>query len=756
MTALIQALGDRTPGVRQQAEHALSELGERGVGELIAALGDKDEDIQFGAMSALARLGEPAVEPLVRALGDKKPQGYRPVPKSAAVLLGKLGDARAVAPLVRAMRFADKWVDKHAAYALADMGEFDLLLRALEDTDEELAALAVLALRKLGDPRAADFIVERCCGTADIGILLYSGFTLVDFGDARAVEPLMRLYEAEYMYRNAVAEDLARLRTAEVVEPLIHVLEEGRRDGSTNARPRCAVAAQALGRWRDARAVRPLIDVLADVDVASVEVVRALGLLGGAEAIEPLLEAMDCDDSEVRSAAAAALALRGDARGTQRLLQDLDDEDYSFHAAVSLAGLGDAHGEDALIRIVEKDRDERPFTDEPVIALARMGNKRGLDELLNVFPEIMDGGDGVDWQKFQAVQILGDSGDKRAVGPLLAVASNGWWKVRPAVFLALGRLGDPQGADLLMSALGSYREGEREAAAQALGQLRDARAVDPLIRALDDIDVEVQASAARALGALGDMRALEPLIRMLGEKRKWTCLAAIKSLGQLGNPAAIDPLTIISRTGDPDVSAQAAEVVKLLVARDPARLQARAAELPQDKQWDLLSLFEGGFVRVTGSGQTITEILARIENLVDREFRIVVSPGTYFRSAGSHQNMATRRECRFNLPASASESMVIAATCINAGLAVPNERDEFSGIARVPDDVARFLEAAKNAGPMVVQAGVWALTDGYTARQVQMHVVSRDRFGNTSHAVSNDDIEMARGILDGLGIRHSL
>ena len=92
----------------------------------------------------------------------------------------------------------------------------------------------------------------------------------------------------------------------------------------------------------------------------------------------------------------------------------------------------------------------------------------------------------------------------------------------------------------------------------------------------------------------------------------------------------------------------------------------------------------------------------------------------------------------------------------DAGLAVPNERDGFNGVARVPGDVARFLEAARDAAPMVVQTGVWALTDRYTAQQVRMHLVGRDPSGNIIHPVSDDDIQMARQILDGLGIRHRL
>jgi HEAT repeat protein len=762
LAALIQTLGDRTPGARQKAEQALSQFGERGIAALIGATGHEDYDIQFGAMSALARLGAPAVEPLIRALGDKDPGHWR-VPINAATVLGRLGDARAVAPLVRAMGFGVN-VEEAAANALADMGEFDVLVRALDSEVDGVAEHATLALSRLGDPGAADFIANRH-QRAGLWIPFRSGHALADFGDPRAVGPLMRAYHGHYLgdagvsyaVQIRVVELLAEVSSPEAVEPLIEILKDARSGkdsygrGADEARSLCASAAQALGALNDARAVQPLIDVLGwdwRVDAA---VARALGRLGAVEAIEPLTKAAYYPNDKARAAAGWALAVLRDARGTERLLSDLNDDRYALQAAASLVDLRDVRGEEALLRILEREESEQ--RDEAVLVLARSGNRRGLEELLRVLPRIMGKGGRDDWQKFQAVQILGDSGDERAVGPLLALS---WWKIMPAVFRALGRLGDARCVDALARGLASDREKGRLAAAMALGRLGDERAVDPLILALDDIDGDVRASAARALAALGDMRALDPLVRLLVGKCRRVRLAAIDALCQLGNPAAIEPLTDLLSDADPAVSARAAEAVKLLEARDPARLQARAAELPEDQDYDLLTLSEGGFVRVMGAGQTITEILARVDNLVGREFRVVISPGTYFRASGSHQNMVARRECRFMLPASGSESMAIPATCINASLPIPSERDGFSGVARVPGDVARFLEAAQDAGPMAVQAGVWALTDGYSAHQVQMRLIRRDQLGNTMHAVSDDDIGTARRILDGLGIRHSL
>ena len=84
------------------------------------------------------------------------------------------------------------------------------------------------------------------------------------------------------------------------------------------------------------------------------------------------------------------------------------------------------------------------------------------------------------------------------------------------------------------------------------------------------------------------------------------------------------------------------------------------------------------------------------------------------------------------------------------------EGDRFYGVARVSDNVARFLEASKNEDPMVIQAGVWTLTDNYSRYDVINHRISRDSHGNTWHPVTHDHCNKAKAILEKLGIPHRL
>jgi hypothetical protein len=186
------------------------------------------------------------------------------------------------------------------------------------------------------------------------------------------------------------------------------------------------------------------------------------------------------------------------------------------------------------------------------------------------------------------------------------------------------------------------------------------------------------------------------------------------------------------------------------------QLTDKAAHLKEGQPYDLLYLHGKGFVRARGTGQSITRIHGEIENLIARQIRVVIKPGTYFVARGSVQNMVTREECSLTLQPNATRTVTIDAACINASLAIPHKKDRFHGVRRVSDDLIRFLERSSGVDPMTVQAGVWALTDGYSGGDVKNHLVLQDRHGNRRPAVTDRNIEEAREILAALGIRSRL
>ena len=155
-----------------------------------------------------------------------------------------------------------------------------------------------------------------------------------------------------------------------------------------------------------------------------------------------------------------------------------------------------------------------------------------------------------------------------------------------------------------------------------------------------------------------------------------------------------------------------------------------ARALPADFN-DVVDLYKKGVISAIGTGQSITDISAEIQSRVGVPLKVSVAHGTYFVSRGNHQNMVTRRKYQFDLEPQATRRIRVPASCINASLPVPGERDRFRGFHAFPR-TCESLEAAEGEDAMVIQAGVWALTDGYSRAQIQRTLRTRRvRYGIT-------------------------
>ena len=174
-----------------------------------------------------------------------------------------------------------------------------------------------------------------------------------------------------------------------------------------------------------------------------------------------------------------------------------------------------------------------------------------------------------------AIRILGEIGDPRAVGPLINALNDEdeFWLIRELADFALGEICDPIAVDPLIDALKDDDPYVRGRVASALGEIGDPRAVDPLIDALNDEQNFVRSDAAFALGLIGDPKAMDPLIEALKdddlEVQLWGASSLVKlgkmeyldlvllalqdesdhtrfvaadALGKIGDPRAVDPL----------------------------------------------------------------------------------------------------------------------------------------------------------------------------------------------------------------------
>jgi hypothetical protein len=147
-------------------------------------------------------------------------------------------------------------------------------------------------------------------------------------------------------------------------------------------------------------------------------------------------------------------------------------------------------------------------------------------------------------------------------------------------------------------------------------------------------------------------------------------------------------------------------------------------ELRDGQEYDLIFLCNAKIVTISGLGHSLQRISLKITNLCERRLIVVIALGTYFVSTGNYQSMAARDVQRVTLAAHQTTQTWIDVVCINATLPIPTERDLFTNIRMVDETLRRFLHAAQREHPMTIQAGVWAITDRMSRKQIRTRVAA--------------------------------
>lgn len=169
-------------------------------------------------------------------------------------------------------------------------------------------------------------------------------------------------------------------------------------------------------------------------------------------------------------------------------------------------------------------------------------------------------------ERWNAINALGASGDKRAVPPLLQALKRDMTEhtgTAMAIIPALGELGDDRAVPLLLKALNNLDHEwlGREAAARALGHIGSSQAVSGLIRA--SWLPETRHAAIEALARIKDPRAIPALLSALGTSEEpETRQAAAAALIDIGKPAVPELIEKLeSRYSGDHARAQAAGIL---------------------------------------------------------------------------------------------------------------------------------------------------------------------------------------------------
>jgi HEAT repeat protein len=293
----LAAVSHADAGIRRAAVETLGRLASEGVEAAVAtALRDPDQGVRLAAVQAAKGLGEPRASTLLVPLRDDSDDAVRAA--VAAALVSASGPA--LEDLFHALGAADPAVRATALEAIGRSGApgaLPQILPALADPESRVRWAALAALKSLAPewwktPAAREAVgpVAARVGDPDVG------------------------------RRAGAAWGLGELRRGEAVRPLLPLLVD------PDERVRQA-ARQALSkidpRWRETEDVRQvtaeLARVVADPQAPDrTHAAQLLGVVGGEDAVDALVDAVAATDPALREAAAAALrAITGERFGAE-------------------------------------------------------------------------------------------------------------------------------------------------------------------------------------------------------------------------------------------------------------------------------------------------------------------------------------------------------------------------------------------------------------------------------------------------------
>lgn len=339
------------------------------IAEALASLSDRYEE-QYGEGKYIAELTSGAVSPtgvqnLLDALETPGRENLRPI----ALVLGWLkrsGVDRALTRVMGREDLRDEIIDALVRHGSAT---FDLLIPQLTAEDLEVRRSAVVALGRLGDPRATAALVNAL---SDESLAIDAANALGQIGDPEAIDGLLKLLgNNDASIRQTAVSALNSLALPQISKRIIPLLE----DSDPNVResavkiagyfgyPEAAsgllkVSRDPIERVRSAaiehlpfveddRARAVLIQAIKEeTPNVRAAAARALGNMDGPEVVPHLIEALADDDVWVRYFSARALGRRRAAESVEALAKVVEKEEFNHVRIAALDSLGLIGGED--------------------------------------------------------------------------------------------------------------------------------------------------------------------------------------------------------------------------------------------------------------------------------------------------------------------------------------------------------------------------------------------------------------------------
>ena len=290
-----------------------------------------------------------------------------------------------VKKLIEQLEAKNVEVRRYAASALGRTGDEQAvnppLTALLKDKSKRIRVAASLALGEIGGPTAFECLTESL-KIEEAGVRVNTAVALGKFGTAGVSPLIAMLKDKDARVRKQSVRELERTGDSRAVAPLIATMTDSDKKTSLLV----FKALEQIGAF----AVEPLVEAMENLDDnLRSRVVEVLGKIGDSRAIEPLIASLKDKDSRVRSKATIALGRIGDESAIETLTIALRNEATPVRInAVHALG---KYGESTLTFLIEALTDRTASVRRHIVAeLEGSGDTRAIDVLKRIANEDAD------------------------------------------------------------------------------------------------------------------------------------------------------------------------------------------------------------------------------------------------------------------------------------------------------------------------------------------------------------------------------
>lgn len=232
ISRVLDALKSSSKEKRWEAAIVLGRLGVKSaVDPLITALEENDDVLRFNAIYSLGQLKAlSAIEPLFSILTS--PYEAISLRECAGWAIGQTKTKDAIEKLITLLQDEQEDFQLRASIAetLGEIGNTNALttlIKALKDDFDLVQIKAAIALGRLGDKRAVEPLIETLFNNKIAWLPSYAAESLALLADERAIDPLIEVLKSSSSNtRYAAAKALGNLKSIKALPILIQIAEK--------------------------------------------------------------------------------------------------------------------------------------------------------------------------------------------------------------------------------------------------------------------------------------------------------------------------------------------------------------------------------------------------------------------------------------------------------------------------------------------------------------------------------------------------